>query len=521
MDSTLICPAGSEDSVAPSVNNKHVIIIGAGPGGLCAGMLLSRQGFRVSIYEKNDRVGGRNRPITLNGFTFDTGPTFLLMKFVLDEMFQRCGRRSEDYLDFVKLDPMYRLVFDDREVMVSSDPAKMAAELRRAFPQGDTGFAEFLRKEERRYHALYPCIEKAYSSVQDFLSWDLLKAVPQLAIQHSVFSNLGKYFKDGKLRLTFSFQSKYLGMSPWKCPALFTMLPLIEHKYGIYHVMGGLNKIAAAMAKVIEEQGGSIHTNAPVESLLLEGRAVKGVKLASGAAVYADEVVINADFAHAMSKLVPEGILKKYRRDKLPKKQYSCSTFMLYLGLDKCYGLPHHNIVFAKDYRTNTDNTFERKQLSEDFSFYVQNPVVTDPSLAPPGQSALYVLVPTPNNLSGLAWEDLYPEFREKVLDALGQRLGLSDIRGHIVCEKIIHPGTWEADENVFLGATFSLAHQFSQMLYWRPRNRFEELDNCYLVGGGTHPGSGLPTIFVSAKISSGMICRKHGIPEPALAATG
>jgi len=483
-------------------------------------MLLSRQGFRVSVYEKNAQVGGRNRPITLNGFTFDTGPTFLLMKFVLDGMFQRCGRRSEDYLEFVKLDPMYRLVFDDREVMVSSDPEKMAAELRRTFPEGDSGFVEFLQKEERRYHALYPCIEKAYSSLRDFMSWDLLKAVPQLAFQHSVFSNLGQYFKDAKLRLTFSFQSKYLGMSPWKCPALFTMLPLIEHKHGIYHVLGGLNKISEAMARVIEEQGGAIHTSTAVESLLLDGRKVKGVKLASGEEVLADEVVINADFAHAMAKLVPDKVLKKYRRENLAKKHYSCSTFMLYLGLDKRYDIPHHNIVFAKDYKSNTDNTFDRKQLSDDFSFYVQNPVVTDATLAPPGQSAMYVLVPTPNNMSGLAWDDLYPEFREKVLVALGERLGLNDLREHIVCEKIIHPGTWEASENVFLGATFSLAHQYSQMLYWRPRNRFEELENCYLVGGGTHPGSGLPTIYVSAKISSAMICQKYGIPEPALAAS-
>jgi len=497
---------------------KHIVIVGAGPGGLCAGMLLSQQGFRVTVYEKNAQVGGRNRPITDQGFTFDTGPTFLLMKFVLDEMFQRCGRRSEDYLDFAKLDPMYRLVFDDREVLVSSDPEKMRAELRKTFPEAAEGYGQFLAEEERRYFALYPCIKRGYSSLLDFLSWDLCKALPKLALNHSVFSNLGRYFKDKKARLTFSFQSKYLGMSPWKCPALFTMLSLIEHKYGIYHVMGGLNKIAAAMAQVIEEQGGSVHTSSPVQSLLLDGRTVKGVRLASGEEVWADEVVINADFAHAMSKLVPDGILKKYRRDKLPKKDYSCSTFMLYLGLDKRYELPHHNIVFAKDYQTNTDNTFVHKQLSDDFSFYVQNPAVTDPSLAPQGKSTLYVLVPVPNNLSGLGWDELHLSFREQVLDALEQRLGMVDIRSAIECEKIIHPGIWEASENVFLGATFSLAHQYSQMLYWRPRNRFEELDNCYLVGGGTHPGSGLPTIYMSAKISSNMICQKYGIPEPVLA---
>ena len=498
-------------------NNKHIVIVGAGPGGLCAGMLLAHRGFRVSLYEKNPEVGGRNRPIRLNGFTFDTGPTFLLMKFVLDEMFALCGRRAEDYMEFVRLDPMYRLAFDDRDVMVSSDPEKMAAEMRRVFPEGDAGFREFLRREEERYHHLYPCIQRDYSNLTRFLSWDLIKALPKLAITKSVFENLGSYFREDKARLTFSFQSKYLGMSPWQCPAFFTMLPLIEHKYGIYHVMGGLNRIAAGMGQAIEEMGGSIHVGSPVQSLLIEDGKACGVRLESGEEVRADEVIVNADFAHAMSRLVPPGILKKYDGEKLRKREYSCSTFMMYLGLDRQYDLPHHNIVFAKDYRANVDNTFAKKVLSEEFSFYVQNASATDPNLAPPGKSAMYVLVPVPNNLSGLSWEELRVRFREQVLDALETRGGMPDIRQHIECERIIDPGLWESEESVYLGATFSLSHKLSQLLYWRPRNRFEELENCYLVGGGTHPGSGLPTIYVSAKISSRMICQKYGLAfEPA-----
>lgn len=498
-------------------NNKHIVIVGAGPGGLCAGMLLAHRGFQVSIYEKQPEVGGRNRPIRMNGFTFDTGPTFLLMKFVLDEMFALCGKRAEDYMEFVRLDPMYRLAFDDRDVFVSSDPVKMAAELRRVFPEGDAGFAEFLKREEERYRHLYPCIQRDYSSLTRFLSWDLIKALPKLAITKSVFENLGNYFKEDKARLTFSFQSKYLGMSPWQCPAFFTMLPLIEHKYGIYHVMGGLNRIAAGMGKAIEELGGTIHTGTPVESLVVENGRACGVRLENGETIRADEVIVNADFAHAMSRLVPPGVLKKYDGEKLKKREYSCSTFMMYLGLNKRYDLPHHNIVFAKEYRANVDNTFNRKVLSDEFSFYVQNACATDPGLAPPGKSALYVLVPVPNNLSGLSWEKLRERFREQVLDALETRGGMPDIRDHIECEKIIDPGLWESDESVFLGATFSLSHKLSQLLYLRPRNRFEELDNCYLVGGGTHPGSGLPTIYVSAKISSRMICQKYGLAfEPA-----
>ncbi len=493
-------------------NTKHIIIIGAGPGGLCAGMLLSKQGFKVSVFEKHDDVGGRNRPINLNGFVFDTGPTFLLMKYILDEMFTLCGKRSEDYLQFFKLDPMYRLIFSDRALDVYSDRDKMRSELQQAFPEGSAGFDAYLKQEGARFKKLYPCIKRNYSSWKAFFSWDLIRAAPHLALNHSVFSNLGRYFKEEKMRLVFSFQSKYLGMSPWECPALFTMLSYLEHEYGIYHVKGGLNKIAEAMAKVITEQGGEIHTSTAVESLIIENKVVKGVRLADGSEVLADEVVINADFAHAMTHLVKPDELKQHSPERLKKMEYSCSTFMLYLGLNKRYDLQHHNIVFADDYTTNVANIFRNKILSKDFSFYVQNASVTDDSLAPAGKSALYILVPMPNNQSDIDWDSTCAELREQVLTALETRLGLSDIREQIVCEKIITPKTWESEENVFMGATFSLSHKFSQLLYWRPHNKFQELEQCYLVGGGTHPGSGLPTIYESARISADMICQKYGV---------
>lgn len=493
-------------------NSKHIIIVGAGPGGLCAGMLLSQRGFKVSVYDKNPEVGGRNRAIRLNGYTFDTGPTFLLMKGVLDEMFELCDRRSEDYLQFMPLSPMYRLVYSDRELAVYSDPENMRTELNRVFDEGTTGYDQFIDNERNRFNALYPCITRDYSSIFSFLSLDLIKALPWLAFPKSVFNNLGQYFNAEKMRLAFCFQSKYLGMSPWDCPALFTMLPYLEHDYGIYHVAGGLNRIAQAMADVIKENGGEIFTETEVESLIVENGSVKGVNLQNGNQSRADELIVNADFAHAMTHLLKPGTLRKYDQAELDKREYSCSTFMLYLGLDQQFDLPHHTIVFAKDYHSNIRNIFRNKTLTEDFSFYVQNASINDPGLAPPGKSTLYVLVPMPNNDSGLDWQTHCKEVREQVLDTLSMRLRLPDLRPHIECEKIITPGSWEADEHVYKGATFSLSHKFSQMLYWRPHNRFEELENCYLVGGGTHPGSGLPTIYESARISSNLISRKHRV---------
>ena len=224
-------------------------------------------------------------------------------------------------------------------------------------------------------------------------------------------------------------------------------------------------------------------------------------------------MVLGADFGHAMTTLVPPGVLRRYRPEGLAKMQLSCSTYMLYLGLDTVYDLAHHTIVFAKGYRQNVEEVFERQRASEDISFYVRNAVVTDPTLAPEGKSGLYVLVPVPNLRSGLDWSEQEALYRERTLRVMEQRLGLKDLRQHIEVERALTPLGWKNELSVYEGATFNLAHNLSQMAFWRPRNRFEELGHCYLVGGGTHPGSGLPTILESARISANLISKEHGVP--------
>ncbi len=482
-------------------------------------MILAHRGLQVTVLEKNDVLGGRNAPLRLENYTFDTGPTFLMMRFILEEMFEEAGHKASEYLEFRPLDPMYRLVFDDREILVSSNPATMREQLRGAFGEKDAGLDAFLREEGKRFEMLYPCIQKDYATLGSMVSMTLLRAFPYLAVTKTVFQNLGRYFKEEKLRMVFSFQSKYLGMSPWKCPAFFTMLPYIEHRYGIEHVIGGLNRISAAMAQAAQAEGAEIRLKTPVERLLLKGRRVQGVKLVNGEDIPADAVFLNADFGHAMSHLVPKGVLRKYTPAKLHKKDYSCSTFMMYLGLDKRYPLNHHTIIFAKDYRSNVNAVFGDGSLSSDLSVYVQNACVTDPSLAPEGHSTLYILAPVPNNDSGLDWQATQTAFRKKVLSIIKERLKLPDLEEHIRVERIITPNDWEHQGAIFKGATFNLSHKFSQLLYLRPRNRFEELDGVYLVGGGTHPGSGLPTIFESARISSNLLCRDMAVPFPSPAA--
>jgi phytoene desaturase len=301
-------------------------------------------------------------------------------------------------------------------------------------------------------------------------------------------------------------------MSAWECPGAFAMLSYMEHEHGIFHTKGGLSEIPAGLGRAAADCGAKIHTGTAVKELILDGRKVAGVELENGEKVYADSVVINADFAQAMSQLVPDGALKKYTKEKLNSMKYSCSTFMMHLGVDKLYDLPHHTIVFAKDYKKNVDEIFTSGQESDDISFYIRNASVTDPTLAPEGKSSLYILVPTPNLDGDIDWEEAQARYRGLTMKALADRLGMDDLEEHIEVEKIYTPKTWETELDIFKGATFNLSHCLSQLAFMRPRNRFEEFRNCYLVGGGTHPGSGLPTIFESARISSNLISDSFGL---------
>jgi phytoene desaturase len=495
----------------PNDSQKHIVVVGAGPGGLTAAMLLAYRGFKVTVCEKESHVGGRNAAIVRNGYKFDTGPTFLMMKFILDEVFEEAGRHIDDYLKCVKLEPMYRLQFEDVRLEPTTAREAMLQQLDAHFPGNRMGYDKFMAVEKVRFQRMYPCLQKDYASLGQYLSRDMLRALPKLSIGRSLISVLGDYFREDKLKLSFTFQSKYLGMSAWDCPGAFAILPYVEHAFGVYHVMGGLSEISEAMAKVCRELGVNLRLGAPVKQLVLEGRKVRGVELADGEKVLADETVFNADFGYAMKHLVPPGVLKKYSPENVDAREYSCSTFMLYLGLDKVYGLPHHTIFFAGDYQRNIRDIFQNKVLSEDISFYIRNASVTDPALAPPGHSAVYVLVPVPNRTARIDWEQEKQRFRNRVIAAMEKRGDMADLRQHIREEIVFTPQTWQG-MNIQFGATFNLAHSLNQMLYFRPRNKFEELDNCYLVGGGTHPGSGLPTIYESGRIAANLISRRHGV---------
>lgn len=489
---------------------KKVIVVGAGPGGLSAAMKLAYQGFQVEVYEKQHYIGGRNGAFQLGEYTFDIGPTFLSMVHLAEELFQSVGKNIHDYMTLIPLEPMYELRFPDKTLTMSSNREVMLSQITKYFPGNEEGYERFMHEQEEKLEKLTPILQTKMDQWYHYLSKRVLSAIPTLTLTKTLYDVLSTYFTEEQLRLAFTFQSKYLGMSPWECPGAFSILSYMEHGYGIVHPIGGVNQLSHGMAKVVEELGGTIHLGKGIQQILIKDKSAYGVRLDNGEEMYSDVVVVNTDFGHMATELIPEGVLTKYSPKKLEKKKLSCSTFMLYLGVNTTYDLPHHTIVFAEDYKKNVEEITGTFTLPIDPSIYIQNASVTDTTLAPAGKSTLYILAPVPNNKSNIDWEKEKERFKELILQTLEQRTEFKDIRSHIEEELILTPKEWEKEIYVYKGATFNLGHQLNQMMYLRPHNEFEEVKNLYLVGGGTHPGSGLPTILESGKISATLITEKY-----------
>jgi phytoene desaturase len=333
----------------------------------------------------------------------------------------------------------------------------------------------------------------------------------------SLDGDLQTHFKDERIRLGFSFQSKYLGMSPFRCPSLFSILSFLEYEHGVFHPIGGCGAVTKAMARIATEMGVEILLDEPVEEVLVD--RVNGKSKAVGVrtrnqTLSADAVVMNADFADAARKLVPAQHRSKWTDNKIASKQYSCSTFMMYLGIEGRFDdVAHHTIYLAENYKQNLSDIEETHRLSDKPSFYVQNASVTDSTLAPNGHSTLYVLLPVTHESPHVDWAKETPRFRELAFEQM-EKIGICDIQERIRTEKILTPQGWTEEFGLYKGATFSMKHSLGQMLHLRPHNRFEDVERMYLTGGGTHPGSGLPVIFQSARISSKLLLQDLGV-EP------
>ncbi|NMO97051.1 phytoene desaturase family protein [Paenibacillus lemnae] len=496
-------------------SKRTAAVIGAGPGGLAAAMLLAGGGYDVSVFEKQPYIGGRTSRLEFDGFKFDRGATFLMMPELLEELFDAVGRSLHDYVDLKELDPLYQLRFGELKLEATRNRDLMKERIEHLFPGNGEGYTRFMQEEKVKFDRISPLLKRPISKLTDYIRTDVIKAIPKLNAMDTVYGRLSKYYSDERLKFAFTFQAKYLGMSPWECPGTFSILSYLEHEYGLFHPVGGVNAVCEAMVKVIQELGGSVHLSCGVDQVLTRHGKTTGVLLESGEKVESDHVVINADFATAVNHLFEPGQLKKYTPERVAAKKYSCSTYMLYLGVEGSVNLPHHTVIFSDDYKKNVDEITKQGVLSKDPSIYVHNPSALDTSMAPEGKSGLYVLMPVPNLQGETDWPAQQQQIREDVIRRLEQEPEMKNLSSRIVSEQMITPQDWQDRFHVYRGATFNLSHSLDQMMHLRPHNRFEELDHCWLVGGGTHPGSGLPTIWESARISVKLLMdqdKKEGV---------
>ena len=491
---------------------RRVVIVGAGPGGLAAAMLLAKAGAQVTVVEKRSVVGGRTSTMEVDGFRFDTGPTFFLYPRVLREIFSACGYSLDEEVPMMRLDPQYRLVFGGREgesakhLDATPDVERMKQAIAAISPEDATRLENYFQDNRRKLERFAPILQTPFESWTDLARAEMLKLLPLVRPWRSLDSDLRRHFRDERIRLGFSFQSKYLGMSPFSCPSLFSILSFLEYEHGVFHPTGGCGAVTQAMARIAEQMGVTILRECPVKEIVVEGRRAVGVKT-DDETLPADAVVVNADFAQAMQRLIPNRLRRKWTDERIGRKRFSCSTFMMYLGIEGRFDdLPHHTIYLSAKYRENLhDIERDHRVTMNDPSFYIQNACVTDETLAPKGMSTLYVLVPVTHESENVRWQEQEQRLRAVALRQL-EKLGVNDVEKRIRVEKRLTPQSWNREFGLHLGATFSMAHSLDQMLHLRPHNRFEDVDGVYLVGGGTHPGSGLPVIFESARISARLL---------------
>lgn len=506
---------------APSILGgmvRHVIVVGAGPGGLSAAINLAGQGLKVTVVEKDERPGGRMKGLSLGErgeYALDTGPSILQLPGVLERIFLRSGKRLEAYVKLVPVEPNTRVHFWDGTFLdTSKDVERMVEAVAKFGADKPEALRRWLAEGREKYGIAYEKFIATHAgSLGYYAPWRL---APTLRFKpwQTLYRHLDAYFHDDRISYALAYPSKYLGLHPTTCSSVFSVIPYLELAFGVWHVEGGFRELARGMKRCAEDLGASFRMGRAVEQVLVDaGRAV-GVRLAGGEKVEADAVVVNADLAYAARNLIPaearEG--SELSDGALERAKYSCSTFMAYYGLDTVYeALPHHLIYLSESARRTDRDALEDRHVDvEDPPFYVCNPTVTDKAGAPAGHSTLYVLVPTPNTARPVDWAQTEKALRERIPDMLA-KVGLRGVREHIRAERYFTAETWRDDFHVFRGAVFNLSHTWMQLGPMRPKVKNREVEGLYWVGGGTHPGSGLLTIMESANIAADYLTREAG----------
>ncbi len=496
------------------MDKKKVAVIGAGVSGLASGLRLLKDGYEVELYEKNAAIGGRMGLIEGDGFRFDLGPTILMMPHIYNEVFEYCGRDPRDYIKMERLDPIYKVYFADGSTHeASSELSQFIRTLEEIGEEEAHGYLAYLADVYKRYLvAKDHFIDRSFRKATDFYNPKTLWQGLKLRTFDNAYDSVGRFVKNQKLQELLSFQTLYIGISPFNGPSIYTIIPMIELTYGVWFLKGGMHSMAAAMEELFLEMGGKLFLNAPVDKIIMEGDRAKGISV-KGEFKKADKVLCSADFPYAMDKLLPSDFKQgKYTPQKVKDLDYSCSAYMLYIGLDRAdfEGLNVHNLVFSGDFKGNLDEIFQGK-FPADPSIYVYAPGLVDPDLAADGQLGIYVLTPIPNMKEGqMDWsdKDLLEKYRRIVFEKIKKIVPLKDFENHIIFEKSYTPLDYREDFNAMFGATFGLRPTLLQSNYWRPQPKANRYQNLYFTGSSAHPGAGVPIVLNAAKLAVNEILR-------------
>jgi phytoene desaturase len=483
----------------------NIVVIGAGFGGLAAAIRLRAQGHDVTIVEKRSQAGGRAGVLKQDGFTFDLGPTIITAPQLIVELFDLAGRQMEDFVRLLPVDPFYRVRFDDgTSVDWNADEAQRESAIGSLSPRDVPGYRSIAAQSKQIFEAAFPLIDRPFESLGP-----MFRALPPLVRTRSWRSVAGlveQEVVDPRIRQLLSFHPLLIGGNPFDTPAIYGLILELERRWGVWFAEGGTGALVDALVRLFMNMGGQIRLDAEVTAIEVERGRATAVRIAGGDRVSTDVVVSNGDVVRTYRDLIPARARPKHPDHRLSRYRQGMSLFVFYFGTNRRYNdIAHHEILLASRYRELLDDVFNNGHLADDFSLYLHRPTATDPSLAPAGCDAWYVLSPVPNLRAGVDWESIAPGYRDRIVRHLEERL-LPDLSKHIVTQACVDPRYFRDELNSELGSAFSVQPLFSQSAWFRPHAQSEDVPNVYFVGAGTHPGAGIPGVLSSAKIVSGLI---------------
>jgi len=493
-----------------ATQNRKIIVIGSGFGGLGAACRLQARGYDVTLLEARDKPGGRAYVYERDGFTFDAGPTVITAPFLIDEIFAAADRKTSDYVSIVPIDPFYRIEFaDGRSFEYNNDPGQTEERIRTFAPGDLDGYRTMIAKAEAIF-------KKGFLDLSDkpFLKFsDMIRVAPdliKLESHKSVYRFVSQHIQDPMLRQVFSFHPLLVGGNPFQTTSIYALIHHLEKQWGVHYAMGGTGALVNGLVRLFEDLGGKLLLSKPVQEILLTPeRQVRGVQMHDGEVIPADAVISNADIANTYRKMIPAAARKKNTDKRMEGMRYSMSLFVAYFGTRKQYpNIAHHTIILGERYQELLDDIFNKKHLADDFSLYLHRPSATDPTMAPEGCDCFYVLSPVPHLGSGTNWQVEGPRYMKKILDFLDAS-HLPGLRENLATSFFFTPMDFETKLNSYLGAAFSFEPVLTQSAWFRPHNESEDIGNLFFAGAGTHPGAGIPGVLCSAKIAEKLVCER------------